>query len=62
MEERNDSLMLSEAAILNCILLISDDRQVRGIDFARLTFELRSFDLPAPVIATSKEIARKFFK
>jgi hypothetical protein len=35
---------------------------LRGIDFERLAFELHSFDLAAPVIASSREIVRKFFR
>ena len=35
---------------------------LRGIDFERLTLELQAFDVPAPVIATPREIVRKFFR
>ena len=61
-EERNDSYILAEAALLNSVLLVTSDSELRGIDFARLIYELRSFDLPTPVIVTPKEIIRKFFK
>jgi hypothetical protein len=59
--EVNDGLILAEAALLNCSLLLTSDEHLRGIDFERLTFELQSFDLPTPVIATPREIVRKFF-
>ena len=38
------------------------DEHLRGMDFERLTFELQSFELTAPVIATPCEIARNFFQ
>jgi hypothetical protein len=60
--EVNDGLILAEAALLNCSLLLTSDAHLRGIDFERLTFELQSFDLAAPVIATPREIVRKFFR
>ena len=41
---------------------VTSDTDLRGVDFARLTFELRHFDLNAPVIATPKEIVQKFFR
>ncbi len=40
----------------------ASDAHLRAIDFQRLGFELASFDLIAPVIATSREIVRKFFR
>ena len=60
-EEVNDSLVLAESALLGCSLLLTSDEHLRGVDFERLTLELRSFDVPAPVIATPREIVRKFF-
>jgi predicted nucleic acid-binding protein len=59
--ETNDGLILAEAALLNCSLLLTSDEHLRGIDFQRLTFEFQSFDVTAPVIATPREIVRKFF-
>ena len=52
----------AEAALLNCSLLLTSDEHLRGIDFERLTFELQAFDLPTPVIATPREIVRRFFR
>jgi predicted nucleic acid-binding protein len=60
-EEVNDSLVLAEAALLGCALLLTSDEHLRGIDFERLTLELQAFDVAAPVIATPREIVRKFF-
>lgn len=61
-EEVNDSLVLAETALLDCSMLLTSDEHLRGIDFERLTLELRTFDVTAPVIATPREIVRKFFQ
>jgi predicted nucleic acid-binding protein len=60
-EEINDSLVLAESALLGCSMLLTSDEHLRGIDFERLTLELQTFDVAAPVIATPREIVRKFF-
>jgi predicted nucleic acid-binding protein len=60
-EEVNDSLALAESALLGCSMLLTSDEHLRGIDFERLTFELQAFDVTAPVVATPREIVRKFF-
>jgi predicted nucleic acid-binding protein len=61
-EEVNDSLVLAESALLGCSILLTSDEHLRGIDFERLTLELQAFDVTAPVIATPREIVRKFFQ
>jgi predicted nucleic acid-binding protein len=58
--ERNDSLVLAEAALLDCRVLLTSDQHLRGIDFQSLTLLLQGFDVTAPVIATPREIVRKF--
>ena len=58
----NPSLILAETALLNCSLLLTSDDHLRSIDFERLTFELQSFDVTVPIIATPREIVRKFFR
>jgi predicted nucleic acid-binding protein len=60
-EEINDSLVLAESALLGGSILLTSDEHLRGIDFERLTLELQTFDVAAPVIATPREIVRKFF-
>jgi predicted nucleic acid-binding protein len=60
--EINDAQILAESAALGCSVLLTSDEHLRGIDFQRLSFELAPFELGAPVIATPKEIVRKFFK
>lgn len=60
--EVHDSLILAEAALLDCGILLTSDAHLRGIDHEALTLVLNPFDLTAPVIATPREIARKFFR
>jgi len=59
--ERNDACILAEAAGLGCSVLLTSDEHLRAVDFARLSLELAGFDLTAPIIATPREIIRKFF-
>ena len=61
-EEYNDGLILAEAALLNCAILLSGDAHLRGLDFQRASLELKAFDVEMPVIATPHEIVRKFFQ
>ncbi len=61
-EEVHDSLIVAEAAALNCVLLTSSDDHLRNIDYAKLSRALAKFDLNAPLIATPREIVRKFFR
>jgi hypothetical protein len=58
--ERNDSFVLAEAALLDCRVLLTSDAHMRGIDFQSLTLLLQGFDVTAPVIATPREIVRRF--
>jgi predicted nucleic acid-binding protein len=60
-EEVHDSLIIAESALLGCSMLLTSDEHLRGVDFERLTFELQSFDVAPPVIATPREIVRRFF-
>ena len=60
-EEVNDGFILGEAALLGCAILLTTDAHLRGLPHERLTLELQALDLPAPVIATPRELIRKFF-
>ncbi|MBI3850359.1 MAG: type II toxin-antitoxin system VapC family toxin [Verrucomicrobia bacterium] len=60
-EEYNDGLILAEAALLGCAILLSGDAHLRGLDFQRAALELKAFDVDMPVIATPREITAKFF-
>jgi predicted nucleic acid-binding protein len=59
--EVNDALILAEAALLNCAILLTIDAHLRGLDFTRLAFELQACDVAVPIIATPREIVHKFF-
>ena len=61
-EEVHDSVIIVEAAALGCALLTSSDAELAGVDHEKLTVELSRFDLTAPVIATPREIVKKFFR
>jgi len=61
-EEVHDSVIIVEAAALGCALLTSSDAELAGVDHEKLTVELARFDLTAPVIATPREIGKKFFR
>lgn len=61
-EEVHDSLILTEAAALGCALLTSSDAELRSVDHEKLALELGRFDLTAPLIATPREIVKKFFR
>jgi hypothetical protein len=60
-EEYNDGLILAEAALLGCSILLTSDAHLRGLDFRRASLELKAFDAGMPVIATPREIVAKFF-
>jgi len=60
--EVHDSLILAEATLLDCSILLTSDEHLRAIDHEQATLLLRGYDLVAPVIATPKEIVRKFFQ
>jgi hypothetical protein len=60
--EVHDSWVLAEAALLQCALLLTSDAHLRGVDHELLTLVLNQFDLAPPVIATPREIVRKFFR
>lgn len=61
-EEVNDSLILAEAALLGCGLLLTSDPHLRGIDHERLNLLLTACDVGVPVISTPRQIVRKFFR
>ena len=60
-EEVNDAMVLAEAALLGCRMLLTSDAHLRGIDFQKLSLELHACDVAAPLIATPREIVRKFW-
>ena len=61
-DETHDSFILAEAALLGCGILLTSDAHLRGMDFQSLTLLLQGFDVSAPVMATPREIVRKFHR
>jgi len=62
MSEVHDSFILAEAAFLGCAILLSSDAHLCGIDHELLTLRLNPFGVTPPVIASPREIVRKFFR
>ena len=60
-EEYNDGLILAEASLLGCAILLTGDAHLRGLDFQATSLELKAFDVEMPVIATPRELVGKFF-
>jgi len=60
--ERNDSLILTETAVLECMLLVSKDSHLHGVDRINLRRVLARFDLRPPRIASPREIIKKFYR
>ena len=60
--EVHDALILAEAALLGCGMLLTSDEHLRGIDHELLTLVLNPYDLAPPLIASPREIVRKFFR
>ena len=58
--ERNDALILAEAAMLDCQLLVSGDSDLRDADPARLALVLREAHAPMVVVRRPDEIVRLF--
>ncbi len=61
-EEFNDSLILAESGLQECRILLSSDAHLRGVDFQLLTLVMQKFHVAAPIVATPREIVRKFFR
>ena len=59
-KERNDALILAEAAVLGCPLLITSDEHLRGADHARLKRVFEACGVPAVVVRKPAEIVRDF--
>ncbi len=59
--EYHDALILSEAALLGCSILLTSDAHLRELDYRRALVELKACDVEMPVVATPREIVAKFF-
>jgi predicted nucleic acid-binding protein len=60
--EIHDALIIAESAILNSILLVSNDSHLLKTDHRRLGLLFRELDLPVPLIISPREIVRKFYR
>jgi predicted nucleic acid-binding protein len=60
--EINDALVIAESAVLNSILLVSNDSHLLKADHRRLGLLFRELDLPVPLIVSPREIVRKFYR
>lgn len=60
--EQNDALIVAEAAILDCVLLVSNDSHLLEIDARRLALLFREMDLPAPIIVSPRDLMEKFYR
>lgn len=61
-EERNDAGVIAEAAVLNCVLLVSRDSHLLCVDYAKLLFLLQQLDLNAPLICSPEDLIQKFYR
>lgn len=61
-EEVQDALILAETILLGCGVLLTSDSHLREVDHEQLTWALSAHNLAPPVIATPREIVRKFFR
>jgi predicted nucleic acid-binding protein len=61
-KERNDARILAEAAVLGCVLLVSKDSHLIGIDAFALSMLFHELDLIVPVVTTPRDLLRKFYR
>ena len=61
-EERNDAAIIAESAALNSILLVSNDSHLLRVDHRQLGLLFRELDLPVPIIASPRELVKKFYR
>ncbi len=60
-EEKNDSYILAEAALLDCRLLVTADSHLLDVPANPLKLLLDSFDVSSPIIVSPRRIVRDFF-
>ena len=58
--EINDSYILAEAALANCVILITSDEHLRAADPTMLSLALKASDVNAILVRTPREIVRQF--
>ncbi len=60
-DEVNDSLILAEASLLNCTMLVSSDNHLLDVPAGPLKLLLDAHDVACPLIVSPRKIARDFF-
>jgi len=60
-EEKNDSYILAEAALLDCKLLVTADGHLLDVPANPLKLLLDSFDVSSPIIVAPRKIVQDFF-
>ena len=58
--EINDSMVLAEAGLLECSVLLTSDSHLTGIDPKRLRDVMKSFDGSVPIIQSPRQLLKKF--
>jgi rRNA-processing protein FCF1 len=61
-DERNDSRLLAEAALLDCILLVTSDAHLLNAPAGPLKLLLDTQDVMSPMIVSPRKLAREFFQ
>jgi hypothetical protein len=61
-EETHDAFILAETAVLGCSMLLTSDAHLRAVDHSSLSLLLQASHVVPPIIATPREIVRKFFR
>jgi hypothetical protein len=59
--ERNDAFIVVEAAVLECMLLVSQDSHLLGLEHRELKSVLRRFRLTPPLVASPLQIIKRFY-
>jgi hypothetical protein len=60
--ERNDAAIIAESAVLNSVLIVSNDSHLLDVDHRALGLLFRELDLPVPLIVSPREIVKKFYR
>ncbi len=60
-EEKNDSYILAEAALLDCRLLVTADAHLLDVPAHPLKLLLDAFDVNSPIIVSPRKIVQDFF-
>ena len=60
--ERNDALILAEASVMNCILLVRRGSHLLRIDRDKLALVFGDLDLPTPAIASPEALLNRFYR